>query len=483
MTVNDELIRKAEQLKPGLYFRTVRKEGEDRALSQGDAMVFDFSEHLTGTVSLELSYEGHHPDAPVRLILRFAENEKELSEDVKNYSGWICRSWIQQEQVFVDTLPAELKLPRRYAFRYIRLEAADVSSRFALWVKSITCTASTSADEQAAVPFDTADQQLLRIDEVSKKTLKECMQDVFEDGPKRDRRLWLGDLRLQALTNAVTFRNFSLVKRCLYLFAGTGFGDGRMAACVFTEPVPEADDTYMFDYALLFVRALADYYKATHDEEALRDLWPAAKAQFIQAERYFAEDGTFRMQEEEGRCFIDWNLSLDKEFCAIGVWLYCAEAAKALAKAVSDDAFLCLIRGKSKERTAAGKRYFDEEKGLFVSGKKKQVSMASQVWAVLGGLSEDGEIFARAEDAQALKMVSPYMYHYFLEALLKLGKTREVLDTIRSYWGGMLENGADTFWELYDPEDPHGSPYGGTIVNSYCHAWSCTPSWFLRKLL
>ena len=25
------------------------------------------------------------------------------------------------------------------------------------------------------------------------------MQDVFEDGPKRDRRLWLGDLRLQAL--------------------------------------------------------------------------------------------------------------------------------------------------------------------------------------------------------------------------------------------------------------------------------------------
>ena len=27
------------------------------------------------------------------------------------------------------------------------------------------------------------------------------MQDVFEDGPKRDRRLWLGDLRLEALAN------------------------------------------------------------------------------------------------------------------------------------------------------------------------------------------------------------------------------------------------------------------------------------------
>lgn len=29
----------------------------------------------------------------------------------------------------------------------------------------------------------------------------DCMQSVFEDGPKRDRRLWLGDLRLQALAS------------------------------------------------------------------------------------------------------------------------------------------------------------------------------------------------------------------------------------------------------------------------------------------
>ena len=28
---------------------------------------------------------------------------------------------------------------------------------------------------------------------------------------------WLGDLRLQALANYGTFRNFDLVKRCLYL--------------------------------------------------------------------------------------------------------------------------------------------------------------------------------------------------------------------------------------------------------------------------
>ena len=29
--------------------------------------------------------------------------------------------------------------------------------------------------------------------------------------------------------------------------------------------------------------------------------------------------------------------------------------------------------------------------------------------------------------------------------------------------------------------DPNASPYGGTIVNSYCHAWSCAPAYFLRE--
>ncbi|MBQ9909990.1 MAG: hypothetical protein IJM50_00545 [Lachnospiraceae bacterium] len=482
MRVNDYLIHKAEQLKPELHSRTVRVEGEDRAMSRGDAVLFDFGEHLTGTVSFDLSYEGHHPDAPVRLIVRFAENEREFSEDAEAYGGWICKSWIQQEQVFADVIPGELKLPRRYAFRYVRLEVADISSRFCLKADGAVCIATTSADTEHAVRFSIQDEALQKIDEVSVRTLRECMQDVFEDGPKRDRRLWLGDLRLQMLTNDVTFRNYDLAKRCLYLFAGTSFDDGRMASCVFTSPVPEADDTYMFDYALLFTKALSDYYAQTHDGDALRDLWPCAKAQFEQAERYCGQDGVFRIPEEEGRCFIDWNLSLDKEVSALGVWLYCADAAKTLAEVLDDGEFRRAICRRAEERRVAGKRLFDVQTGLFVSGPKKQVSMASQIWAVLGGLTDDPEILERAKRRHALKMVSPYMHHYYLEALLKLGKKKDAIDVIRSYWGGMAEKGADTFWELYDPEDPDGSPYGGTVVNSYCHAWSCTPAWFIRTI-
>ncbi len=86
------------------------------------------------------------------------------------------------------------------------------------------------------------------------------MQTVYEDGPRRDMRLWwvhspldqprfkpdlcfstsrIGDLRLQALCSYATFKDYDLAKRCLYLFAGMPFNDnGLLAACVYEKPTP-----------------------------------------------------------------------------------------------------------------------------------------------------------------------------------------------------------------------------------------------------
>ena len=57
----------------------------------------------------------------------------------------------------------------------------------------------------------------------------------------------------------------------------------------------------------------------------------------------------------------------------------------------------------------------------------------------------------------------------------------EAVAEIKAYWGAMVAYGADTFWELYNPYNREESPYGSSMVNSYCHAWSCTPTYFLRK--
>ena len=80
-------------------------------------------------------------------------------------------------------------------------------------------------------------------------------------------------------------------------------------------------------------------------------------------------------------------------------------------------------------------------------------------------------------------MTTPYMHHYCVMALLRAGLREEAERHLRGYWGGMLDAGADTFWECFDPLGPQSSPYGGVIVNSRCHAWSCTPAYIIEKHL
>ena len=103
---------------------------------------------------------------------------------------------------------------------------------------------------------------------------------------------------------------------------------------------------------------------------------------------------------------------------------------------------------------------------------------------ILGGVTEGSEardLLLRLSSPELLAPVTPYMMHHYVEAAVLCGEKEHALKLLRDYWGEMVNEGADTFWELYNPLDPDESPYGGTIVNSYCHAWSCAPAYFLRK--
>ena len=452
-----------------------------------DGMVeIDFGRHMVGYLHLKLGYINSHPDAPVWLKIYFAESKKELEEKVENYDGWICSGWVQQEQIHVDVIPAEIELPRRYAFRYVKIEVLDISSKFELTIDDAYVEAVSSADETTLIPYESTDKELVAIDRIACNTLHDCMQQVFEDGPKRDRRLWIGDLRLQALANYETYRMNDMVKGCLYLFAALPMENGQVGACVFMEPEPEVDDTCMFDYSLLFIPTLWDYYQETGDRQALEELWLTVKQQLKLAEERVDEDGIVADSDVLGWCFLDWSLELNKQAGAQGVLLYALKAAIRIAGELKEDREAEMMQKKYDLYCGAAKKYFwDEKQKLFVSGKDRQVSYASQVWLILGGAANQKEginiLHRVAQHQNAVRIVTPYMYHYYIEAFLQCGEKEEALQIMKTYWGGMAKQGADTFWELYDPKNPEASPYGGTIVNSYCHAWSCAPAYFLRR--
>lgn len=80
-------------------------------------------------------------------------------------------------------------------------------------------------------------------------------------------------------------------------------------------------------------------------------------------------------------------------------------------------------------------------------------------------------------------MNRPAIIIAMLAALARCGGEEDCLRLIHDYWVDMVKVSAHTFWEYFDPEDLRKSPYGDCHNNSYCHAWSCTPSCLLRGSL
>jgi alpha-L-rhamnosidase len=451
-------------------------------------IVVDFGEHLTGYCTFTLKTRRSDMDAPLRLKLTFGEVPAELATPFDPYTGSLSRAWLQDETVTVSVLPATITIPRRVAFRYVKIEWLGGSSNFEFGFSDIQFKATTSVTITPPALASTTTQLIKDIDSVGLTTLKECMQTVYEDGPKRDRRLWIGDTYLESLANLYSFQNNNLTKRCLYLLAGMANDDGILNANVFEEPEPHAQKSRLFDYCFLYNVALKDYVEATGDKQTGVDLWPVAKKQLDIVRKYVGEDGMMDYQEaqKEWWVFFDWKDGLDKQAPVQGISIYALNQTYALAKLLGKENEVADAPALAKKlKEAAHKNLYDKASGLFVSGVNKQVSYGGQAWMILSGVA------SKTEAQRALKVLptvatavhpgAPYMFHYYIAALIESGLKAEAKEALTTYWGGMIKKGADTFWEVYDPNDEFKSPYNFFPVNSYCHAWSCTPVYFIRK--
>lgn len=495
MTVNPAFIEKAQKLKPLLQETTAspvrmsltggkwQTVGETiPSLHAGSVLRLDFGHHVTGYVCVSFDTEGSPPDAPALLELSFGEKELELGVQLENYKGNLTASWLQQERIHVDEFPCTIKLPRRYAFRYVEIKILAISPKYQLVLQNANVRCVSSADILQVKAPDTQDAELCQLDKAGIWTLHECMQEVFEDGPKRDRRMWLGDLYLQAKTNYLTFGNTALVKRCLYLFAGLRQNEGRVGATLFVRPRLQVDDIYLFDYALFFIFTLYDYYKHTGDKETLRELYSTAQRQVEIAAERLDVHGLVK-DSADWWCFIDWGEGLNKQCSAQAVFILALEKLSWLAEVLGRNEEKQGFFTRMKKAKRAIMRLYDKDKKVFRSGEAGQVSCHSQIWAVLAGVlpEEEARRLLLQLDRLPFKPQTPFMHHFYLEALCKCRFQDKAFAHMKAYWGAMLQEGADTYYESFNPDERDFSPYGAKEIESYCHAWSCTPSYFIRK--
>ncbi|MDR0698688.1 MAG: glycoside hydrolase [Tannerella sp.] len=457
------------------------------SLLNNRGIVIDMGEHLTGYFSFTLRSLDHTPDSPVRLKFTFAEVPAELATPFDPYTGALCRAWLQDEVITVMTIPGQITIPRRLSFRYVKVEPV-ATPHFNYAFEDIALRAVTSASERPENLPDKTASIIKQIDHVALITLRECMQTVYEDGPKRDQRLWIGDLYLEALGNTYSYRQHDLTKRCLYLLAALSDENGYLNASVFEKPEPHPQaKQFLLEYALLYNVALLDYFKATGDRQTVEELWPVALRQLDIARTYLQPNGlmNFEKANREWWIFIDWKDGLHKEVALQGITVFALTQTLELARMLGRENELKDVPGMIKKMAqACRKHYYDRSSGFFRGMLNDQVSYASQIWIVLSGITNQQEsqraLLGLDPDVHC-RPGTPYLYHYYIQALIDAGLPAEARRKLIGFWGGMIEKGADTFWETYDPQDDYISPYRFHPMNSYCHAWSSTPVYFIRK--
>ena len=291
---------------------------------------------------------------------------------------------------------------------------------------------------------------------------------------------------MQAKVNHRTFRNFELVERSLYLAAACCGPEGQLPGSILLRGGTGRIANFVPTYALLLGPMLYDHWRFYGRAEFCRELLPVALRQQEIFREWIDAEGVLHPPP---KCwlFIDHDQQwLKPATAALGVYCFSLRETARLMQSLNADGAGALLAEADALAAKLRARLWNEKCALMrTDGQEKDFSWATQAWLILGGVPTPAQAeamwLAAWRDERVRRPRTPYLWSVVLEAGWHLGRREEVKRFIAEYWGGMVERGADTFWEVYLPEQPFFSSYGDVLMNSACHAWSCIPGDFLRR--
>lgn len=331
--------------------------------------------------------------------------------------------------------------------------------------------------------FRCNDEEINRIWEVGSYTMHLTTREFFIDGIKRDRWVWSGDAIQSYLMNYYLFFDSDAVKRTIWLLRGK-------------DPVTSHSNTIM-DYTFYWFLSIYHYYMYTGDDAFVAQIYPRMQTMMDYVLGRTNEKGMVEGLTGDW-VFVDWaDGYLDKKGeLSFEQVLFCKslETMAVCAKLLNNEADCHKYTGLATAlRAKLEPAFWDESKKAMVHNringvKSEAVTRYSNMFSVIFGYPDA----AKQEDIKKnvllndsiLKITTPYMRFYELEALCALGEQEFVMREMKDYWGGMLREGATTFWEKYNPEETgtqHLAMYGRPYGKSLCHAWGASPIYLLGK--
>ncbi len=362
------------------------------------------------------------------------------------------------------------------AFRYVYIETEQNAS----YEEVLMDFEYAPLEKERSGSFRCSDELLNNIWDTAAYTMDLTTREFFMDGIKRDRWTWSGDAIQSYLMNYYLRFDTECVKRTIRQLRGK-------------DPVTAHVNTIM-DYTFYWFKSIHDYYLYTADLDFVREMWSRMVTLMDYVEGRLNGDGMAEGQSDDW-IFVDW---VDFPMHKRGT--LCFEQIL-LMKAMETMAVCAKLLGVKTDYRVKAESLRNKIKQTFWSYERKayyhaieegqinqQITKFPNMFAILYGLAyeeERHEIMKSVMLNPAIDPITtPYMRFYELETLCIDGLQTEVLQEIRDYWGGMLHEGATSFWEKYNPEETgtqHLAMYGRPYGKSLCHAWGASPIYLIGK--
>ena len=375
----------------------------------------------------------------------------------------------------LDVVSTSQKLSSK-AFRYVYVETADNSHYDSLSMDYEYAP----YNESHSGTFACSDKLLNKIWEVGAYTMDLTTREFFLDGIKRDRWTWSGDAIQSYLMNYYLRFDTECVKRTIRQLRGK-------------DPVTAHINTIM-DYTFYWFKSILDYYQYTGDLTFISEMYPKMCTLMDYVLERTNSDGLVEGKADDW-IFVDWvDFPMHKRgvlafeqilfYKALMTMHTCAtllhqtDPYQQLAENV-----ICKTRQLLWNDDLQAWEHAIEEGEI-----NHQITKFPNIFAILYDIVDDATkrniVDSVMENNKIDPITTPYMRFYELEALCMMGRQTQVLQEIRNYWGGMLREGATSFWEKYIPSEQgteHLAMYGRPYGKSLCHAWGASPVYLLGR--
>ena len=331
--------------------------------------------------------------------------------------------------------------------------------------------------------FRCNDEELNRIWEVGAYTMHLTTREFFIDGIKRDRWVWSGDAIQSYLMNYYLFFDSESVKRTIWLLRGK-------------DPVTSHSNTIM-DYTFYWFLSVYDYYLYSGDRQFVNQLYPRMQTMMDSVLGRTNKNGMVEGMSGDW-VFVDWaDGYLDKKgelsfeqvlFCrSLETMALCAGLVGDRTNQQKYEKLAATLKAKLETtfwNASKQALVHNSINGVQSDAVTRYANMFSVFFNYLTPEKQQAIKHSVLLNDSILKITTPYMRFYELEALCALGEQETVMQEMKAYWGGMLKEGATSFWEKYNPEESgtqHLSMYGRPYGKSLCHAWGASPIYLLGK--